>query len=205
MDGVLLLDKPAGMTSHDCVNIARKVLKTKKVGHTGTLDPIATGVLVITVGRYTKLNEVLMSTYKEYISEFKLGVLTDTLDITGNVLKSENVSLAKEEIKNAIMSFHGSYMQSVPHYSAVKVNGKKLYEYARKGQTVTLVIFFPKLHNWNLPNKCKVRSVLEKSECSRDLEHLQGNPRKFPQGAALSVQVLLTAFAWFIAVLKQNF
>ncbi|MCX4248515.1 MAG: tRNA pseudouridine(55) synthase TruB [Bacilli bacterium] len=138
MNGILLLNKDINKTSRDIVNDISHILKTKKVGHTGTLDPIATGVLVITVGRYTKLNEVLMSTYKEYIAEFKLGVLTDTLDITGNVLKSENVSLAKEEIKNAIMSFHGSYMQSVPHYSAVKVNGKKLYEYARNGEHVDL-------------------------------------------------------------------
>lgn len=138
MNGVILVNKEKGKTSRDVVNDVSHILQTKKVGHTGTLDPIATGVLVITIGRYTKLTEVLTSTYKEYIAEFKMGILTDTLDITGNVLKNEHVNIKEEDLRNAVLSFKKSYMQSVPLYSSVKVNGKKLYEYARKGDDVNL-------------------------------------------------------------------
>lgn len=138
MNGVILVNKEKGKTSRDVVNDISHILKTKKVGHTGTLDPIATGVLVITVGRYTKLTEVLTSTYKEYIAEFKLGVLTDTLDITGVVLKNEEVHIKDADIRSAVLSFKKSYMQEVPIYSSVKINGKKLYEYARKGEEVNL-------------------------------------------------------------------
>lgn len=138
MNGVILVNKEKGKTSRDVVNDISHILKTKKVGHTGTLDPIATGVLVITVGRYTKLTEVLTSTYKEYIAEFKLGVLTDTLDITGVVLKNEEVHIKDADIRSAVLSFKKSYMQEVPIYSSVKINGKKLYEYARKDEEVNL-------------------------------------------------------------------
>lgn len=138
MNGVILVNKEKGKTSRDVVNDISHILKTKKVGHTGTLDPIATGVLVITVGRYTKLTEVLTSTYKEYIAEFKLGVLTDTLDSTGEVLKNEEVHIKDADIRSAVLSFKKSYMQEVPIYSSVKINGKKLYEYARKGEEVNL-------------------------------------------------------------------
>lgn len=138
MNGVILINKEKGKTSRDVVNDISHILKTKKVGHTGTLDPIATGVLVITVGRYTKLTEVLTSTYKEYIAEFKLGVLTDTLDITGVVLKNEEVHIKDADIRSAVLSFKKSYMQEVPIYSSVKINGKKLYEYARKDEEVNL-------------------------------------------------------------------
>lgn len=138
MNGVILVNKDKGCTSRDIVNDISHIFNTKKVGHTGTLDPIAEGVLVITIGRYTKLNEVLMSTFKEYIAEFKLGILTDTLDSTGKVLKNEKVDIKEEDIRNAVLSFKKSYMQEVPLYSSVKVNGKKLYEYARKGEEIKL-------------------------------------------------------------------
>ncbi len=138
MNGVILVNKDKGCTSRDIVNDISHIFNTKKVGHTGTLDPIAEGVLVITIGRYTKLNEVLMSTFKEYVAEFKLGILTDTLDSTGKVLKNEKVDLKEEDIRNAVLSFKKSYMQEVPLYSSVKVNGKKLYEYARNGEEIKL-------------------------------------------------------------------
>lgn len=138
MNGVILVDKEYGVTSRDVVNDVSHIFGTKKVGHTGTLDPIATGVLVITIGRYTKLNEVLMSTTKEYVAEFKLGVLTDTLDSTGKILKCENIRLSDNEIKHAVLSFKKDYLQTVPIYSSVKVNGKKLYEYARNNIDVEL-------------------------------------------------------------------
>ncbi|MBP3766426.1 MAG: tRNA pseudouridine(55) synthase TruB [Bacilli bacterium] len=138
MDGIIVIDKEKGITSRDVVNDLVHIFHTKKVGHTGTLDPLATGVLVCTIGKYTKLGEILTSTYKEYIAEFKLGIKTDTYDIEGAILEENNVALTKEEIINAIMSFKGKYMQEVPIYSSVKVNGKKLYDYARSNKEVLL-------------------------------------------------------------------
>ena len=111
---------------------------TKKVGHTGTLDPLATGVLVLCVGKATKLVDLITSNDKEYIAEVTLGIETDTLDSEGEVLKKEDVNVTKMDIENTLNSFVGKYMQEVPIYSAVKVNGKKLYEYAREKKEVTL-------------------------------------------------------------------
>lgn len=138
INGILVVNKPKGLTSRDVVNRVSKVLQTKKVGHTGTLDPLATGVLILTIGRCTKLSDFLTSKYKEYESTFVLGQETDTLDTTGTVTKRSDKSVSKEEIETCIESFEGKYWQEVPAYSAVKVNGKKLYEYARSGQTIDL-------------------------------------------------------------------
>lgn len=138
MNGILLVNKEEGITSRDVVNKVSKILGTKKVGHTGTLDPLATGVLVLCVGEATKLNEILTSTYKEYEAEVILGLLTDTLDITGNILKEERVNFTKEQILHILEKRTGKYLQEVPIYSAVKVNGKKLYEYARNNEIVEL-------------------------------------------------------------------
>lgn len=138
MDGIIVINKPKGITSRDVVNKVCKILNTKKVGHTGTLDPIATGVLVICVGKSTKLVEVLTSNDKEYIAEVKLGILTDTLDTEGNILKEEKTIINKEDLINVLDSFIGEYMQEVPMYSAVKINGKKLYEYARNNEKIDL-------------------------------------------------------------------
>lgn len=138
MDGVLIVNKDKDYTSRDIVNIVSKKLGTKKIGHTGTLDPLATGVLVLCVGKATKLVEVLTSSDKEYEAEVTLGILTDTLDITGNILKEEKLSLTDEEIFKAVTSMKGTYNQEVPIYSAIKINGKKLYEYARENIEITL-------------------------------------------------------------------
>ena len=138
MDGVILINKPKGITSRDVVNEVCKILKTKKVGHTGTLDPIASGVLVVCVGKATKLVDIITSANKEYVATVKLGLLTDTLDLDGEVLKKEKVAIRKEELSKVLDSFLGTYEQEVPIYSAVKVNGKKLYEYAREGKKVNL-------------------------------------------------------------------
>lgn len=138
MNGVILINKPKGITSRDVVNEVCKILKTKKVGHTGTLDPIASGVLVVCVGKATKLVDIITSANKEYVATVKLGLLTDTLDLDGEVLKKEKVTIRKEELINVLNSFLGKYEQEVPIYSAVKVNGKKLYEYAREGKKVNL-------------------------------------------------------------------
>ena len=138
MNGIIVIDKPSNYTSRDIVNIVSKEAHTKKVGHTGTLDPMATGVLVVCIGEATKLVELITDTYKEYEAEITLGILTDTLDSEGNILKEEDVSFTKEDIIKAINSMKGKYIQEVPIYSAIKVNGKKLYEYAREGIEVTL-------------------------------------------------------------------
>jgi tRNA pseudouridine55 synthase len=138
MNGVIVIDKEKGITSRDVVNRVVKEYNTKKVGHTGTLDPIATGVLVVCVGSATKLVSELTNHDKEYIATVELGVLTDTLDITGNIIKKEDVNITKEEILEVLNSFKGKYIQEVPIYSAVKVRGKKLYEYARSNEYVEL-------------------------------------------------------------------
>lgn len=139
-NGILIINKPSGYTSRDIVNIISKKLKTKKVGHTGTLDPLASGVLVLTINRYTKLGELLTSLDKEYIAEIKLGLKTDTLDITGKVLETKSFNITREEIEKVLKNFIGNYEMEVPIYSAIKVKGKKLYEYARSGEEVKLPI-----------------------------------------------------------------
>jgi tRNA pseudouridine55 synthase len=138
MDGILIIDKEKDYTSRDVVNIVGKKFKTKKVGHTGTLDPLATGVLVVCVNKATKVCELLTSLDKEYIADFKLGLLTDTLDIEGNILKEEKININKEDLILVLNKIKGKYMQTVPIYSAIKVNGKKLYEYARNNTPVEL-------------------------------------------------------------------
>ena len=138
MNGILIIDKPKSITSRDVVNKVVKRFNTKKVGHTGTLDPIATGVLVVCVGSATKLVDELTCNDKEYIASVELGTLTDTLDNTGKILKEEKCIKIKEEIITALNSFKGKYMQEVPIYSAVKINGKKLYEYARENIDINL-------------------------------------------------------------------
>ncbi|MBQ7140944.1 MAG: tRNA pseudouridine(55) synthase TruB [Bacilli bacterium] len=139
MNGIILINKPTGYTSRDIVNIVGKRLSTKKIGHTGTLDPLATGVLVLCVGKYTKLVDLITSYDKEYIAEVILGLETDTLDIEGNIIKEVNVNnIEKNIIIEALNHFKGKYLQEVPAYSAVKINGKKLYEYARNNIEIQL-------------------------------------------------------------------
>ena len=138
MDGILVIYKDLGYTSRDVVNIVSKSLNTKKVGHTGTLDPMASGVLVLCVGKALKLCEMLTNHDKEYVAGITLGIGTDTLDMEGTILSTETVDISKDRIIEVVNSFKGSYMQEVPKYSAVKVNGKKLYEYARNNIDVKL-------------------------------------------------------------------
>jgi tRNA pseudouridine55 synthase len=138
MNGILIVNKPKDFTSRDVVNKIGGILKTKKIGHTGTLDPIATGVLVICIGNTTKLCEVLTSEYKEYIATIKLGIKTDTLDTTGTIIETKEFNVSEQQIKEVLSSFLGQSTQITPIYSAVKVNGKKLYEYAREGIEVEL-------------------------------------------------------------------
>ena len=135
---ILNVCKEANMTSRDVVNIISKHLHTKKVGHTGTLDPLATGVFLVCTDRDTKLVDILTSKTKEYVATMRLGIQTDTGDITGNIIKRASFRVNKEQIIQTLNSFLGQSTQTVPIYSAVKINGKKLYEYARNGKEVTL-------------------------------------------------------------------
>ena len=137
MNGILIINKPYGCTSRDVVNIISKKFNIKKVGHTGTLDPIATGVLVVPLGKSLKISELLTAEKKEYIAKVILGYETDMLDITGTEIKRNKPTCTKEQIEEVLKSFIGKSNQEVPMYSAVKVGGKKLYEYARAGIKVT--------------------------------------------------------------------
>ena len=150
MNGIIIIDKEKNITSRDVVNKVSKILGTKKIGHTGTLDPLATGVLVLCVGRATKLVDLITGYDKEYIAKVCLGTLTDTLDVTGNVLKEKVTKISKKEIENVLNSFMPGYEQEVPIYSAVKINGKKLYEYARNNEDVILPKRYIKINSIKL-------------------------------------------------------
>ncbi len=137
MDGILLIDKPVGLTSHDVVYKVRKILLTKQIGHTGTLDPNATGLLVLMVGRTTKLGKYFSDHDKEYEAEVILGLETNTDDLTGEVINRADASkLTDTLIRNELNRFVGESLQVPPAFSAIKVDGKKLYEYARKSQEI---------------------------------------------------------------------
>lgn len=140
MNGVIIVNKPKGYTSHDIVNKLRKILKTKKIGHTGTLDPNATGVLPVLIGQATKISKYLIEHDKTYIAVLKLGEKTDTGDSEGKVIEKDNSNstLKKEEIEKVLKSFLGKQKQKPPIYSSIKINGKKAYEYAREGTYIEL-------------------------------------------------------------------
>ncbi|MBQ2451179.1 MAG: tRNA pseudouridine(55) synthase TruB [Lachnospiraceae bacterium] len=133
VNGIINIYKEAGFTSHDVVAKLRGIVKQKKIGHTGTLDPDATGVLPVCLGNATKLCDMLTDKSKEYEACMLLGVTTDTQDMSGTVLTESEVSCTEDEVKEAVLSFVGGYAQIPPMYSALKINGKKLYELARKG------------------------------------------------------------------------
>ena len=139
MDGVLLVNKDEGLSSHDVVRKLRKILNTKKVGHCGTLDPLAKGLLVVTIGKALKISRFIESDEKEYIATIKLGETTATLDREGEVIKKEEVtSFNKEDIEKVFNSLIGKIKQKPPIYSAVSINGKRLYEYARENIDVDI-------------------------------------------------------------------
>ncbi len=137
INGVLLVDKAPGMTSHDVVAIARRSLNTKKIGHCGTLDPLATGLLIIVIGRGTKMQDLLMSEDKEYVGTLKLGETTDSQDADGVVTETKPVpELTHEQIEAAFSKFRGDFYQMPPMVSAIKKDGVALYKLARQGKTV---------------------------------------------------------------------
>lgn len=136
MNGILIVNKEQGFTSHDVVAKLRGILHFKKIGHTGTLDPDATGVLPVCVGKATKVCDIVTEKDKTYVAVVKLGVTTDTLDLTGQVLSAASVSVTEEQVGMVLEEFTGEIEQIPPMYSAIKVNGKKLYELARQGKEV---------------------------------------------------------------------
>jgi tRNA pseudouridine55 synthase len=136
MDGIIVIKKEKGYTSHDVVAKLRGILHMKKIGHTGTLDPQAEGVLPVALGKATRLVDMLIDKEKTYEAVIRLGIDTDTQDMTGEIQKETKVTVTETEVKEAVMSFVGEQMQIPPMYSALKVNGKKLYELAREGKTI---------------------------------------------------------------------
>ena len=138
MDNIIVVNKDKDYTSRDVVNVIGKIFNTKKVGHTGTLDPLATGVLIVCMNKALKVVDLITASDKEYIAKVVLGIDTDTLDITGNIINECKTNVDVDMVKSVLNSFIGKSIQEVPKYSAVKVNGKKLYEYARNGIDVEL-------------------------------------------------------------------
>lgn len=173
MNGVIVVNKPKGITSRDVVNKLVKVFGTKSIGHIGTLDPMATGVLVCLIGKYTKLGSIMVNHNKEYIATFKLNVLTDTLDIEGKVLDTDDKKISLEDMQGAIEHFNGlTYTQEVPIYSAVKVNGKKLYDYARNNEEVILPkkeVTIYKLELVSFEDEVKIKCKVSKGTYIRSL------------------------------------
>lgn len=136
MDGIVIVDKPQGWTSQDVTARLRRVFGTRRIGHGGTLDPMATGVLPVFVGRATRAVEFFEHAEKTYETVLRLGITTDTEDMTGTVLTEENVSFTEEQLQETLAAFRGEILQVPPMYSALKVNGQKLCDLARKGKTV---------------------------------------------------------------------
>ena len=140
MDGVIVIRKEKGFSYHDVVAKLRGILRQKKIGHTGTLDPTAEGVLPVALGKGTRLVELLTEKEKTYEAVLRLGISTDTQDMTGAVLSEKPVTVTEEEVREAVGSFVGEQLQVPPMYSALKVNGKKLYELAREGKTIERIL-----------------------------------------------------------------
>ena len=167
MEGILVVNKPAGYTSHDIVSKIRKQLNIKKVGHTGTLDPLATGVLPILLGNGTKLSKYLMNHNKKYIATIKLGEKTESGDLEGKVIEQKEVpSFSKEQVQAVLTNFKGKQKQIPPMYSAIKVNGKKLYEYARNGEMVVVEPREIDIYNIELIGY-QLKEIKFKVECSK--------------------------------------
>ena len=133
MEGIIVVNKPKGITSFDVIRKLKKILKTKKIGHTGTLDPLATGVMLMCVGKVTKLASDLEAKDKVYIADFDIGYATDTYDIEGKKIAENTIEVSKENLEESIKKFIGNIKQVPPMYSAIKIDGNKLYNLARKG------------------------------------------------------------------------
>lgn len=167
MDGVINFFKPRGMTSHDAVYYFRRLLKTKKIGHTGTLDPNATGVLPICIGKGTRVSEYLLGVDKEYIGELTLGASTDTQDADGRVVQSSSKTVGEYDINESFNKFRGVIQQTPPMYSALKVDGKKLYELAREGKTIDRLSREVNIRDIKILNNYNNKEIIFYTKCSR--------------------------------------
>ena len=165
-NGILVIDKPAGWTSQDVAAKLRGVFHERRVGHGGTLDPMATGVLPIFIGRATRAAEFAESAEKEYIAGLRLGTVTDTQDTSGNVLETRPVTVTREEVQAALQRFLGQISQIPPMYSAIKINGQKLYELARKGKEVARRPRSITIHELELQEGCGAEYLL-RVRCSK--------------------------------------
>ena len=176
VNGILLLDKDEGWTSQDCVSKLRGILGERRIGHAGTLDPLATGLLVVLVGRATRAAAFAEAETKEYVAAFRPGIVTDTQDITGNLLRSSDVLPSEENVRAALPRFTGEIEQIPPMYSAIKVNGQKLYDLARQGREVArkprMITIFDLTLTQNLGNgQYALRVVCSKGTYIRTLCH----------------------------------
>lgn len=174
-NGIMIVDKPAGWTSHDVVAKLRGVLQEKRIGHGGTLDPMATGVLPVFVGRATRAVEFFEATDKSYETLLHLGCITDTQDISGTILEKRSVSVTPDALRAVLKQFLGEQEQLPPMYSAIKINGKKLYELAREGKSVTrtprrIIIHALELLEFN-GTEARLRVVCSKGTYIRTLCH----------------------------------
>ena len=168
MNGIILIDKPKEYTSHDVVAVIKKISK-EKVGHTGTLDPNATGVLPLLIGKATEISKYLINHDKTYIATLRLGQRTDTADIEGNIIEEKEIpELSEEVVIKALNSMIGKQVQVPPMYSAIKVNGKKLYEYAREGKTVEIKGRDIEIYNMKLVElNLKEAEIIFEISCSK--------------------------------------
>lgn len=170
MNGILIVNKPKQYTSHDVVAKVKKICK-EKVGHTGTLDPMATGVLPLLLGQGTKLSKYLINHDKTYIATIQLGQKTDTLDSEGNIIEEKSVDKStwdKARIQQTLETLEGKQVQTPPMYSAIKVNGKKLYEYARNGENVKIEPRQIEIYSLELLNVDNINKTIHfKVECSK--------------------------------------
>ena len=167
MQGILIVDKPMDWTSFDVVAKLRGVLGTRKLGHSGTLDPMATGVLPVFVGQATRAVEFASEGDKEYLAGLRLGTVTDTQDTSGRVLEEHPVSVTREELEVALAPFRGEIQQLPPMYSAIKVNGKKLYELARKGREVERKPRAITIHSLEVEGQESATDFLIRVRCSK--------------------------------------
>ena len=175
-DGILIIDKPTGWTSMDVCAKLRGILREKRIGHAGTLDPMATGVLPVFVGRATKAVQFAENGRKEYRAVLKLGTVTDTQDTTGTVLETHPVTVGADEVRAALEHFTGELLQLPPMYSALKVNGQKLYDLARQGKTVerkprAITVYELELLEQSAPDEFALRVVCSKGTYIRTLCH----------------------------------
>jgi tRNA pseudouridine55 synthase len=189
MEGVLLVDKPQGLTSHDVVYRLRRKLQMKKIGHAGTLDPMATGLLIMLIGKATRISQYLMSTDKVYEGEATLGVITDSQDAEGEVMETRPVpSLTEDHVKEVMKGFMGDQYQTPPMHSAIKIDGVKLYHLARKGEEVEREPRFIRVMGFDLKSfaspKLAFRLACTKGTYVRTIAYDLGN--KLGCGAHLS-------------------